>query len=304
MMANPTTDLLLRVNGIQPAFGFEFGMANPRCDEGRAADPYRQANVSYSLVQRREREVVRHTLIDVGMGVVPSLLEFEHSHHVHVVHEVFLSHPHFDHYAQLEWLSMSLHRNGRPEQPRPLPVHASPECWERGPARVFTHLDDRVEHRPLRPGTALVLDDLTITPFAVVHKESAPGALGFVAQYGRRKIVMTCDFLTIPGEDDPLLHGADVCLMESNTWHPAPHTGHQSVQDALRLVHKWKPKRTCLIHYSGVEDQKVAGDTVHGPLSLDRFEAELARVSGGFDVRPARHGMIFGANTPWPDDHG
>ena len=50
-MNEPGTELLLRVNGTQPAFGIEFGFANERADEGRA-DPYRQANVSYSLVQR------------------------------------------------------------------------------------------------------------------------------------------------------------------------------------------------------------------------------------------------------------
>ena len=75
----PTTELLLRVNGIQAAFGIEFGLDSPRANEGRAGDPYRQANVSYSLVQRQDGQVVRHTLIDCGMGVVPSLLEFEHT---------------------------------------------------------------------------------------------------------------------------------------------------------------------------------------------------------------------------------
>lgn len=61
-MDSCTTELPLRVNGIQPAFGIELGQAGPRTDEGRA-DPYRQANVSYSLVKRRQAAVVRHTLI-------------------------------------------------------------------------------------------------------------------------------------------------------------------------------------------------------------------------------------------------
>ena len=49
-MNAPTTEFLLRVNGIQPAFGVEFGGDSPRAAEARAADPYHQANVSYSLV--------------------------------------------------------------------------------------------------------------------------------------------------------------------------------------------------------------------------------------------------------------
>jgi len=79
-MPTNTTELLLRVNGIQAAFGIELGFASPRADEGRQADPYRQANTSFSLVQLRDGQVVRHTLIDVGMGVVPSLLDFEVAH--------------------------------------------------------------------------------------------------------------------------------------------------------------------------------------------------------------------------------
>ncbi len=70
-----TAELPLRVNGIQPAFGIELGLDTPRSNEGHQ-DPYRQANASYSLVQREAGHVVRHTLIDVGMGVVASLLDF------------------------------------------------------------------------------------------------------------------------------------------------------------------------------------------------------------------------------------
>ena len=175
-MSVPTTELLLRVNGIQAAFGIEFGLDSPRANEGRAGDPYRQANVSYSLVQRQGGRIVRHTLIDCGMGVVPSLLEFEHSHGVHVVHEVLLTHPHFDHFAQLDWLSMCLVRSGRSDQPQPLPIYASPECWENenGPNRVHCYLSDRSEFRPLQPGISIALGDLTVTPFAVDHRDKPP----------------------------------------------------------------------------------------------------------------------------------
>lgn len=36
------SELLVRVNGIQPAFGIEFGLESPRTEEGRNGDPYRQ----------------------------------------------------------------------------------------------------------------------------------------------------------------------------------------------------------------------------------------------------------------------
>ena len=296
----PATEFLLRVNGIQPAFGFEFGLDSPRANEGRAGDPYRQANVSFSLVQRVTGKTVRHTLIDCGMGVVPSLLDFERTHGVHVVHEVLLTHPHLDHFVQLDWLSMCVVRNGREDQPRPLPIYASPECWEQGPARVHRYLAERSGFRPLRAGTAVVLGDLVVTPFAVDHGPTAAGALGFVVEHGGRRVVITGDFNRIMNEDDPLFFAADVAFLEANTWHPADRTRHQSVLGDLRLVDKWRPRRTYMIHYSGYEDREHADDPIHGPLTQEQFRRELRRVAGDRDIRPAEHGMILGDDVPWP----
>ena len=293
-------ELLLRVNGVQAAFGIEFGLESPRADEGRANDPYRQANVSYSLVQRENGHVVRHTLIDVGMGVVPSLLEFEHSHGVHVVHEVLITHPHFDHFAQLDWLSMCLLRSGRPDQPRPLPIYATQECWDNGPNRVHRYLAERSDFHPLQPGAAVVLGDVTVTPFAVDHGPKALGAVGFVVQHGSRKIVITGDFLRVVEEDSPLLFGADVMFMDANTWHPADWTWHQSVLGNLRLIDKWRPRRAYMIHYSGYEDREHAGDSVNGPMSMSRFQDELRRLPGDHDIQPAAHGMVLGDTVAWP----
>ena len=181
------------------------------------------------------------------MGVVPSLLEFEHSHGVRVVHEVLITHPHWDHFAQLDWLSMNLVRNGRPDQPRPLPVYASRECWETGPLHFFRHLPDRTEHRPIEHGKPIVLGDLSITPFAVDHGPTVPGSLGFVVMHGARKVIITGDFRSVVHPDDPLLLGADVCFLEANTWHPIEGLAHQSVEGDLKLVERWKPKRAYLI---------------------------------------------------------
>jgi phosphoribosyl 1,2-cyclic phosphodiesterase len=292
-------ELLLRVNGIQPAFGIELGQSGSRADEGRA-DPYRQTNVSYSLLQRRQGAIVRHTLVDCGMGVVPSLLEFERTHGVHVVDEVLLTHPHFDHFAQLDWLSMCLLRSGRAEQPWPLPIYASPACWEEGPVPVHRYLAERSDFRPLQPGVAIVLGDLAVTPFAVDHGPKAPGAIGFVVQYGGRKCVIMGDFLRVPEEDNPLLFDADVIFLDANSWHPAEHTWHQSVLGDLRLIDKWRPKRAYLLHYSGYEDRSHADDRVCGPLSFDRLRLELRHLAGDRDIQVAEHGMVLGDTVAWP----
>jgi phosphoribosyl 1,2-cyclic phosphodiesterase len=240
-------------------------------------------------------------LVDVGMGVVPSLLEFEGTHGVHVVHEVLFTHPHFDHFAQIDWLSMALLRNLRDDQPRPLPIYATRACWDNGPNALFRYLAERSSFRPIEPGSPITLADLVITPFTVDHGPKAPGAVGYVVQHGRRKIVLTGDFLHVPDEDNPLLCGADVCFMDANTWHPAEWTSHQSVMGNLRLIDKWRPKRAYFVHYSGYEDRERPGDRIDGPLSLARLQQELHRISDGRDLRAAQHGMVLGDTVAWPD---
>ena len=217
------------------------------------------------------------------------------------IHEVLLTHSHFDHFAQLDWLSMCLLRSGRSDQPCPLPIYASPECWENGPNRVHRYLAERSDFRPLQPGIAVVLGNFVVTPFAVDHGPKAPGAVGFVLQHGNRKIVITGDFLRVPEEDNPLLFDADVMFLDANTWHPAEGAWHQSVLGNLRLIDKWRPKRAYMIHYSGYEDREHTGDPVSSPLSQEQLRHELQCVTGDRDIRPAEHGMVLGDTVPWPE---
>ena len=159
---------------------------------------------------------------------------------------------------------------------------------------------ERSDFRPLQPDIAIVLGDLTITPFTVDHGPKAPGAMGFVVLHGGRKIVITGDFLHVPYEDDPLFFDADTAFFDANTWHPADWTWHQSVLGNLRLIDKWRPKRAYVIHYSGYEDREHMGNPVSGPLSQEQLRQELCRVASDRDIEPAEHGMVLGDNIPWP----
>ena len=199
---------------------------------------------------------------------------------------------------------MCVTRNGRAEQPRPLPIYATVECWEDGPNRVHRYLAQRSDFRPLQPGIPVMLGDLVFTPFAVDHGPKARGALGFIVQHGGRKIVITGDFLHVPEEDNPLLFQADVMFLDSNTWHPADGTWHQSVLGNLRLIDKWRPKRAYMIHYSGYEDREHTADPAHGPMGRQRFAEELRRVAGRRDIQFAEHGLVLGDNVAWPGENG
>jgi hypothetical protein len=70
---------LLPVNGIQPAFGI--GSAWKALVPMKTEQPIPTGKPTFRTrwySGRKDVEVVRHTLIDCGMGVVPSLLKFEH----------------------------------------------------------------------------------------------------------------------------------------------------------------------------------------------------------------------------------
>ena len=91
----------------------------------------------------------------------------------------------------------------------------------------------------------------------------------------------------------PALQQNLVCVMEANTWHPAPQTGHSSVVEDLCLVRKWQPRRTYLTHYSGHEDRSRPAEAIHDALTPDALQAVLEKVRGGFDIQVARHGVTL-----------
>lgn len=299
-----STELRIRVNGVHAAWPAFLGCDDAHCEEVRR-DPYRVAHTSYSLLQYEGGRLMRHTLVDVGLGVIESLLEFERVHGLHVVHELLVTHPHFDHLAQLEWLAMSVEKNGRSDQPRPLAVYCSSACWQEGPARVFPRVVRKglIEHRPIEDGRAFELGDLRITPAAVRHSESAPGAVGFIVEPmsdgAPRKIILTGDFRAPADPANPIWQGADVCFTDANTWNPTPGGDHQSVMEAIEWMRRWRTRRTYLIHYSG------HGEPVDAPRGARAMTgAELASAvdasRGELDIRVARHGMILPADEPWP----
>lgn len=298
----------LRVNGIHAAWPALYGYDNAHGNEVRRTGPYRTANTSFSILQWDDETLLRHTVIDIGLGVAPSLIEFEQTHGVRVVHEVLVTHPHFDHFADLDWLANSIARNGRTDQPRPLPVYCTRPCWDVGPHRVFPWLAEkgRVRHVPISPSGPFELGHVRITPMTVSHSDSAPGAVAFVAELGgpstprRRKVIVTGDFLTIPEPDAPIWRDADICFMESNTWNPNPKTKHQCILDGLELARTWRAARTYLVHYSGFEDAEHPQARVNRSLTYAELAEAIAAERGELDVRAAHHGMIVPDDDAWP----
>ncbi|MGI8969491.1 MAG: MBL fold metallo-hydrolase [Dehalococcoidia bacterium] len=322
-------ELVLRVNGRHAAWPGDFYQDSGR-DVAFRADPYQRANTSVSLILRRGRTVLLHVMVDAGHGTLNSLLDYQYRSGLNRVDALLLTHAHFDHIAGLDWLAALCRRNDVPDQPRPLPLFCSAPCYEEAFGRRFPWLKELYSYRQIvsekmvriegREGAAL-----EVTPLAVWHGPTAPGAMIYsieAVDRGRvRRIVLAWDMLCLAdGVSDARLREADLLLIDSTSWHPQyakddptgrrnHNTFHGSIEEWLKLLPVWRPKRTYWIHYSGYSDRKrhencpdAAWQTIVGPLAETDLLAHTHREANrlGMEIGVARHGMLVPFDEPWP----
>jgi ribonuclease BN (tRNA processing enzyme) len=327
LSSDDAAELLLRVNGRNGTWLGDL-YADTSRDVALHLDPYRRANTSVSLVLRRRGEVLLHLLVDAGLGALNSLLEFQHQSHVNRIDALFLTHPHFDHIAGLDWLAAMVRRSDVPGQPKPLPLYCSDGCYEEAIGRRFVWLKDLFSHRSIGSGAPIHIEGrdgtpIVVTPMAVWHGPTAPGAMIYSidAPVQRKRIVLAWDMLCLaPGVDDSPARGADLLLVDSTSWHPQyaaddptglrhHNTWHRSIEEWLKQIPDWQPKRTYLIHYSGFSDNSPhvgcpdpTWATITGVLSEQELRARARRESERLrvDLRVAQHAMLIPADEPWP----
>lgn len=300
-MAERAWTLVVRVNGHHHAFQTELGRDTAR-DRVLRADPFHAANTSCSVLLRdAERgQIALHLLFDVGLGVVNRLLEWAARGGPQHVDAVFLTHPHLDHYAELDRLANSLQRARRlrGDESWRLPVHCTAPCaaqafgergafaWLAAPGR-----HGRVTHHPVmscQPVRFSVENEVvTVTPVSVYHGPTAPGAVIYVVEGAGRKVIFAWDVLRVveepaePSEAERAAHvtalpvaraglvrDADLLFLDANTWLPHPSTGHLSIVEGLALARAWRPRRLYWTHYGGHEDLLPAEPAVNPVLEL------------------------------------
>lgn len=318
--------IVLRFNGVCHAYLREFGCRHcPQCSPDKP-----RANTSASLLILRRTpyrwQLCHHLLFDCGSGVTDSLIGAG----VDVVHHLFVSHCHFDHFLEVERLTSGQRRS---EGPHPVSLYCTQETWEKGPHASYPWL--KATHRPVRffepvglfqPGTGEPIADglgvhLRITPVPVWHGPSAPGATIWVIEFGDpatttyHKLIFAWDMLHLipryPEEDSDgdytgpvhesaslderhasLLTHADELFIDANTCETYPAARHTSILAALRChIPRFRPARTWFVHYSGHEDPG-------GPLSDEHLQAQLDRQTAIHHLRAgslqlARHGMTL-----------
>jgi ribonuclease BN (tRNA processing enzyme) len=341
-------EMVIRVHGGSYAYLSGYGSDAAR-DRYLRLDPYRQANTSCSVLlrERGTGRTLLHLAFDLGWGV-GNALDAARDAGLPTIDALFVTHPHMDHVADLDRLAGGLRGSARAagQDGYRLPLYCSRPCAARllGEGGLFPWLvaDARfaaVRHEPVEHCEAVVVrvpdgPTLTVTPVAVEHGPTAPGAVIYVVEAVGKKVVFGWDLLRLyeEGDDDRpspaerergvavlprrhagLIRDADVLFLDSTSWNPRPSIGHLSIRERLGLARRWQARRLYWIHYGGSEwpDERPPRNPVLDLPGIDVRRAltdpELHRLAGAvshtlaMDVRVAYAGLTLPDLEPWPD---
>jgi pyrroloquinoline quinone biosynthesis protein B len=133
---------------------------------------------------------------------------------------VLLTHAHIGHYLGLAFLGFeAIHAQA-------VPVWATPRMGallrEHAPWRQLVEQRE-IDLRPLEPGTPLRLGDVTVTAFAVPHRDEYSDTVGYRFEGPRRTVVYVPDtepWSRWPTPIEDALAGADVALLDGTFYSP------------------------------------------------------------------------------------
>ena len=228
--------------------------------------------------------VRQNILIDAGLGTLEALADLRDDGFWDEPLQVFITHGHIDHHAELMILSeIYCKRRGQHihDVRPPLPVFATGETHQ--------HLE-RTHWYGFKGGqtlkACLIQPDswqrtgvFELLPVAVDHFE---GAVIYTIQFGLtrpHKIVIGWDMTSLPLNRMALLQDPSLALIESTTFTPlAQYTGHTSLEELVtsgflsQMQLEYLPDQekygAYLVHYSGWEDP-------WGMLTDDQLKAKF-----------------------------
>ncbi|MCK5001179.1 MAG: MBL fold metallo-hydrolase [Anaerohalosphaera sp.] len=321
-------NVFVRMNGIGHAFSRELGCTCKRCREvkfhmanppeiltpfdGWDDPPWRSHTSSSILAPNQDGTVKQHILIDVGAGVVDSLVcsGLEGLDHVCAI---LLTHWHPDHALGLNQLCESVKRSAKRQgqEFQKIPLYCTLETYDHlrtkgGQSYVLEHRLCFQEILPEQPfevgGDPLV----RFTPIPVAHG-GIKGSVIYIAEIGPKKAVFAWD-IDVPSKKLPYsdvtnlevinrnigsFKDADVLFIAANTWNAdeteaggEKKTGHTSYQRAKSYIEAIKAQKVYLVHMSGHEDG--AGEVGFG-WKDEQWETAVR----GDGIAVSRQGMVI-----------
>ena len=198
---------------------------------------------------------------------------------INQIEAVLLTHGHADHVMGFDDLRpLSVGRS------QPMPVYGNKQAFEIV-RRAFSYAFDGKPKLSTVPSVILKEIDgpfellgVKITPIPLVHGEMT--VLGF--RFGRAAYLT--DFNSVPESSFALLQGLDDVILDA--LRDTPHPMHQTVEQALALVEKIKPKRAWFTH--------IAHDLGHAATN------ERLRKQGHANVQLAYDGLKLEIATDHP----
>ena len=194
-------------------------------------------------------------LIDCG----PDISEQWWAHGLNDIDAVLITHEHGDHYLGLDEL-VALRRSCAPEKWKPIPTYATTAAWDTIQQRFGYLLEKTLEKRVAVPGETLDGLLIKILPFKTFHGTMARGAVGYLLDSGRKRLLYTSDLMHIEGQHD-LLYQPHVLVIQSHWLHEPQvnRPSHLSLQRALPMIFDLEPReKVFLVHISDADP--VPGD--------------------------------------------
>ena len=272
--------------------------------EKRRLGQQRGGNVSGLLSRRREGEVTRNILIDVGLGTLEAIADYCPDSFWDEPLIILITHGHIDHHAELMILSeIYCQRRGKDVhdfRPR-LQIYCTADTHKHlGRTHWYGYNGGHtLQHVAIIADEVLDLGPFTITPLAVDHFE---GAVIFTIEFALEKchkIVIGWDMTSLPLEKIEQLQQPSLALIEATTWHEIEGSNdHTCIENLVesgfldRLQMTYKPQTeqyaAYLVHYSGWEDPW--GMLTDSALK-EKFDAAYPSLSGL--VRVAERGQCW-----------
>ncbi len=230
--------------------------------EKRRHGQLRGGHTSGLLTHIVDGTAVTNLLFDAGLGTIDGLCDLSVFQWEWPL-DIFLTHAHIDHHAELMLLAEQWCTRVGPRRRAAVKVRSSAATLDAvtpvhavGFGRGAT-----LAPVPVVPGVPQTVGIFRVTALEVDH---FPGAMIYVAEFGHEKILIGWDMKSLPSPvEHPLLQRPSLAFVDANTWSAQSRTGHSSVEEIVGsgFLRELRVEEApgaryglYLVHYSGAED--------------------------------------------------